>query len=940
MTDTTDTTADTTDPTGTADPAAGVPTACPLPQPRRDPAPLRPYQREAVTAIVRGLAAGGPGQWHACCGSGKTLVAQRAAEQFLGPAGTVAVLAPSLSLVAQTLASWQHHTRTGPIRVLAVCSDDTVADAATHLADLTCPVTTDPAQIAAWLHTPTATGLRLIVGTYASADRLAEAVRATTPLDLLVLDEAHHLTGRADQTTRRCVDRTHLPARRSLYLTATPRLENLQDTAPLLSMSDTTVFGPVLHSYPAARGIAEGYLEDYRIAVIGIPDRDARALLTDPAAEYIDRPGAPALQTVVAQAALIKARERYGLRRALTFHHRVDAAAEFARTLPATVARLGQDPEALDAGHVHGEMPHQQRHRILTRLAAVPDGRWAAVASARCLAEGVDVPAVDAVLFAHPKRSAVDIVQAVGRALRRHPDTDGPSTIIVPLVVPDTDGEIGDLDAGAYQTLWQVIRALRAHDEPLGVALDRQRSHASTSNPRLPGKISIVLPEGTSQHVIDQLTVLTVRQTTSPWWEQHARAAAWHAEHGHLDIPLRHASADGAQLGQWLVQQRRFYRKGWLPADRITALEALGVVWDPADARWQQLLTAYRTWRQQHGHLDIPQHTTAPGPDGTVLQLGGWIIKQRAAHRQGALAPERVAALEEAGIAWDPYEAAWQRNVQAWLDHRAAHDGADVPQRHVTADGLRLGAWVSQMRAKRANGKLPAHRAAELDALGFPWKGTPRWEPFLAAARTYHQQHGHLNPPPGTTVNGLDLTTWLTRQRATHQAGTLHPDLAAQLDALGIDWTPPEPADPFTTGLAAARTYRAQHGHLRPPHNTVHDGVQLSAWLIRQRKHHRAGTLTPERTAQLDALGMVWDPDADDWQRLLAAVRAFHTCHGHLRPPTGTVVDGVQLSNALIRARKRWRLGRLGPQQIRDLDALGMQWEVPKGRVRPAPGTP
>ncbi|MDH6710939.1 superfamily II DNA or RNA helicase [Kitasatospora sp. MAA19] len=910
------------------------PTAPALPHPRTGQPELRPYQREAIAAISAGLASGGSGQWHACCGSGKTLVAQRAAEEILGATGTVAVLAPSLTLVAQTLASWHRHTATGPIESLAVCSDDTVADAATHLSDLTCPVTTDPTQITAWLRTP-ARGRRLLAGTYASADRLALAVRAAgTPLDLLILDEAHHLTGRPDLATRRIVDRAHLPAIRSLYLTATPRLENLQENRPgLLSMSDSTVFGPVLHTYPAARGIAEGYLDDYRIAVVGISDSEMRAILADSAAEYIDRPGAPALQTVVAQAALIKARDRFGLRSALTFHHRIDAAAEFARTLPATAARLGGDPTALYAGHVHGDMPHAVRGRILKRLEHVPDGQWAAVASARCLSEGVDAPAVDAVLFAHPKESAVDIVQAVGRALRRRSDTPGMSTIIIPVAVPDSDGEIGDLDAGDYRTLWQVIRALRAHDEPLGIALDLQRGQDVTSGPKLPAKISIVLPSGTSQHIIDQLTVLTVRQTTSPWWEQYNLARTFHTEHGHLDIPLRHVTDEGAALGQWLVQQRTFHKKGWLSADRIAALDALGVVWDPIEARWRQNLAAVAAWRLRHGHLDIPQDAVVTTDDGTSLQIGQWLVKQRSSYRQGTLAPERAAALDALRIEWDPIEAGWRRNIQAWLDYRAAHNAADVPQRHVTDDGLRLGAWVSQMRAKRAT--LPDQRVAQLDAAGFTWQGRPRWSRHLDAARAFHTEHGHLDPEPGTTVDGIDVADWLRKQRRAHQNGTLNADLTAALQELGIVWRTLPQQDPFEAGLAAARAFHAEHGHLRPPHKTVHRGINLSAWLTRQRGNHRNGTLPPGRAAQLDALGMVWDPDGEDWQRLLAAATAFHAQNGHLRPQAKAVQDGFPLSDSLIRARKRWRLGRLSDQQIADLDALGMQWEVPKGRIRP-----
>ncbi|WP_199550272.1 DEAD/DEAH box helicase [Streptomyces sp. N35] len=548
---------------------------------------LRPYQQEAVTAIARGLAeAGARGQLRAACGSGKTLIAQLVAQRLVR-SGTVAVLVPSLALVAQTLTSWRrHHVGGQPLRALAVCSDDTVADAPAHLDDLVAlssgPVTTEVPVIAEWLSGQPAGQPSLIVGTYASADKLAAAVRSHgRPLDLLIADEAHHLAGPTDAATAKVVDSARLPARRRLYMTATPRLNEGTDHngAGWHTMDDQTVFGPVLYDYPFARAIAEGYLEDYRVVVVGIADAQARNLLTDPDAHYTDHPGGPSLHTIVAQAALAKAREQFTLRRALTFHHYVTDAHEFASTLPATLARLGSTT-GLTTAHINGQMDHRQREQILHQLREVPADGWSVVSNVRCLGEGVDVPAVDGVLFAHPKRSTVDIVQAVGRALRRHPDTPGPSTIIIPIVVPAEQGEIGDLDPKDYATIWHVLRALRAHDEPLGTALNHQRSHNPAATPRLPEKITIVLPPGTSTHFLDQLTLLTVRQTTSPWWEGYTRATSYHTEYGHLGVPDDYRTEDGFHLGSWIGDQRKAYRKGVLAQERIAALEALDIVWD------------------------------------------------------------------------------------------------------------------------------------------------------------------------------------------------------------------------------------------------------------------------------------------------------------------------------------------------------------------------
>ncbi|MFF6888600.1 Helicase associated domain protein [Streptomyces sp. NPDC012421] len=833
---------------------------------------LRPYQHEAITAIVHQLAAGGTGQLHAACGSGKSLIGQQAALRLLPAGGTAAVLVPSLALVAQTITTWRAlHPKGAGLDVLAVCSDDTVTDAPAHLPDIPARTTTDPGTIADWLARPSTGDFRLILSTYASASRLHEALQRTgSVLDLRILDEAHHLAGRPEYVTRQVTRPGYLPAARTLYMTATPRTNTADaERHGFLSMDDTDIFGPVLYSYPFSRGIAEGYLEDYRLYVVGLRESEARALLADKTREYVDGPGAPSLQTLVAQAALVRAAEQFGVRRAVSFHHRVEQAAEFARTLPATTRRLAPRLPAPVSVPIHGDMAPDVRASVLGHLRTPPAGGWTVVANARLLGEGVDVPALDTILFAHPKSSAVDIVQAVGRALRRHPDPPGPSTVIVPLIVPEQDGDIGDLEPGDYATLWQVVRALRAHDEPLGFALDHQRSHRSVSNPQLPSKITIELPRGTSQDILTQVQLMLVRQTTSPWWDGFAAATDFHAEHGHLDIPLRHKTADGIRVGQWLVKARQFRRRGWLPADRIEALERLGVVWDPAEARWRQGYQRAADWHARHGHLDV-----AVSDDKT---LAHWLVHQRQYRRAGKLAETRIELLDRIGMIWEHRDNAFQRNLDALAAFKAAHGHTLVPQRH-TQDGVRLGSFVSQMRAKYTAGKLPRFKVLALEEAGMVWRVDlyPRQARQLAAAASFHHTYGHLRVPATAHHDGVRLGEWLARQRKAHKAGDLDQAVGQALDAIDPGWTGPPDRLPSTPspqiqaqraaradaawekGLAAATAFHREHGHLRVPDRHVRDGVRLDAWLYRQRKARKEGTLPAQRVETLDALGITW----------------------------------------------------------------------------------
>ncbi|QIS23726.1 DEAD/DEAH box helicase [Nocardia terpenica] len=751
---------------------------------------LRPYQREIVDAVVDRLEVSG--QVHMACGSGKTIVAQHVAQQLVA-VGTVVVVTPSLALVAQTLRSWRAN-HGGPLTALAVCSDDTVADAPVHLNDLVVPVTTDAAEIAEWLDCGQS-GLRLLVSTYASVERVAAALRdSKTRAAMAIFDEAHLIEGDATKACARVLDPDWLPVGRRLYLTATPRLPvGRFKSDRVASMADERAYGPVLARYSFARGIAEGYLSDYRIVVIGIGDRESRRLLADTDTEYVTSIGASSLQAVVAQFALARAHQELGIRRVVSFHTRVEQAAEFAGTLGQRIS-----DHDVRAAHVEASMPHRMRAEILGSLENPPANGWTVVSNARCLGVGVDVPAIDAVLFADPKESAVDIVQAVGRALRKHPDSPGPSTIIVPIVVPDTDDtEIGDLDAGRYTTLWKVVRALRAHDEQFAAALDRTRGelsffHRATD---LPGKITMVLPDGISARIADQLRLLLVRQTTSHWWEGFEHARRFHAEHDNLLVPRTYVMDDGFDLGSWIARQRSEKARDMLPQDRIDQLTAIDMVWSITELEYQEMLAAAREYKRRNGHLQ-------PSKSGDDQKLHGWLRWQRRQHARGNLPPEKLAALTELGVRLDhDPDGPWREGLTHAREFREQHDHLNVPTGYRSPDGYPLGKWAETQMSYYRKGILAPDRVEELKSVGMVWDKTlARWELGLTAARNFHALHGHLDVPSRfTTSSGYPLGAWIRRQRrvrAGQQRGLLPAHGIAALDKLGMRWEPKRRSSP------------------------------------------------------------------------------------------------------------------------------------------------
>ena len=290
--------------------------------------------------------------------------------------------------------------------------------------------------------------------------------------------------GRVSSDFATILDAEEIKARRRLFMTATPRYftgrvvrEAKEADFEVASMDDEAAFGPVFHRLGFAEAIERDLLTDYQVVVVGVDDATYRDWAQRGRFVTIDGTKVTDARTLAGQIGLAKAMRRYDLHRTITFHSRVKRAREFAHSLPEVIAWMParQRPKGhLWSDYASGEMPAGQRHVLLRHLGRLDHGERGLLANARCLTEGVDVPTLDGVAFIDPRRSEVDIVQAVGRAIRLAPDkTVG--TIVIPVFIDtDEDPEIA-LDDSAFKPVWDVIKALRSHDDELGEQLDELR---------------------------------------------------------------------------------------------------------------------------------------------------------------------------------------------------------------------------------------------------------------------------------------------------------------------------------------------------------------------------------------------------------------------------------------------------------------------------------
>ncbi|UJW28720.1 Helicase associated domain protein [Saccharothrix sp. AJ9571] len=892
----------------------------------------RAYQLDAVSHIVHRLRGGGRGQLRAACGTGKTKMAKWSADRLVPDGGVVVIAVPTVGLVAQTLAAWAEGD--DDHRALAVCSDDSVAaDNYGTTEDILEPVTTDSDVVDAWLRMDNTAAVRLIVGTHLSAHVIGAGLqKAGVVADLLVIDEAHRSSGWIGKQTALLHDDEVLPAARRLYMTATPRVWDSSKTtaSATYSMDDERIFGPVLYTYPFSRAIDEGYLDDYRLVVIGVTRAEVLAVLRSTERRTGARSRLPDEHTAMVQAATARAAAELGLRRVIAFCPRVADARRFAETFQHTIDALPpqlRPDRPLHAAHVQGSMKQSRRREILEALAQPPHDGWTVIANARCLSEGIDVPTVDGIAFTAPKKSPIDIVQAVGRALRRDPEGSGTATIIVPILLAAEDsGDDEAIEAGSYDVLWQVVRGLRAHDDTLGGALDSHRGGTSTIGSGLE-RLEFLLPEThRTPRFVEHLTIRLVKSTTSKWWDGYAHLADFHAREGHSRVNHDHVTDDGYPLGDWVSAARLAYKQNRLAPERSDALRRLGFVFDARAADWERGFGVAADFYAEHGHLRPPSRYRRNG-----VLLAKWLGKQRTAHGRGTLPAERKARLDQIGMQWATVEL-WQPRLAELRAHHVEHGHLPHPKPYEHLSGA-----MAKIRAARKRGELTDALIAELDAMGMSWQ-TPAmdwWDGYRRLA-DFHAREGHTRVPQSfMTTDNFSLGLWVAATRTLLRKGKLAPDQRQALEALEFTVDPRRETWEHSFTLAAA--FYAEHGHLRVPGGLRVDGIHLGQFIRAARSQHAHGTLPADRKARLDQIGMHWEPTTR-WDETAAVAEQYAAEHGNLLPPkTWRGPGDVDLHRWLARQRTARANGTLEPERAARLDAAGMQWQPPPARPAPRP---
>ncbi len=481
---------------------------------------LRPHQKEALENTHEHFKSHDRGKLIMACGTGKTFNSLRIAENETDGKGLILFLVPSIALLGQTLREWSADANE-PINAIAICSDPDITKQkkknedsdSFSVVDLAFPASTDSDYILKQFEQIKGSGrpgMTVVFSTYQSIEVIARAQKVLLKngfpeFDLIICDEAHRTTGVSlagedESAFTKVHDPEFIKSKKRLYMTATPRLYNdetkskaAQAEAILCSMDDPALYGEEMYRIGFGEAVERDLLTDYKVLILTLNDKDVppavqrmiadkeTEITTDDASKLIGCINALSKQ-FLGDDGTTKEADPLPMKRALAFCANIATSKKITATYNiATDAYLGSLPAekkeqmvSVASKHMDGTMAAPERDQMLSWLKEeTEENECRIITNVRVLSEGVDVPSLDSVLFLSARNSQVDVVQSVGRVMRKSPGKKY-GYIIIPVVVPsDVEADKALDDNERYKVVWTVLNALRAHDDRFNATVNK-----------------------------------------------------------------------------------------------------------------------------------------------------------------------------------------------------------------------------------------------------------------------------------------------------------------------------------------------------------------------------------------------------------------------------------------------------------------------------------
>lgn len=612
---------------------------------------LRYYQVEAIEAATQALEEKGRATIVMACGSGKTWVGLESAKRLVPQDGNLLILVPGLTLIQQ----WYSHLIDiiGNVDILGLCSDDELSD---KDGNFNSPTTTDPEVLREFLTKREGEKMKVIMCTYHSSPTLSGILDGMNfKFDLAIADEAHRTAGVRGSAFSTILHDNLIASTRRLFLTATPRMRlstRTSDGKEIASMSDKIYYGEQVYKYTFGQAIQDKTLSDYQVVVMVVSDHSLHKDIMHNTGMMVDGEAYNA-RSLAACVSLHKVREQFGVSSALVFHNTISSSRAFTTNMKSLSVMEEMDHPKIY--HLDGVTSQMARQTALESLANPLENSWSVISNVRVLTEGVDVPSIDSVMFAEPKTSQVDVVQAIGRALRLS-ERQTRSVIVIPVYLAPGENPHAMLSGSNYRHVWQVINAIRDHDKTLDEEIER--IHRNDYDPLrdkyepeiMPERILISGAPRDIEEYRSAISTMILDNITTNFATGLEVFIRYMGSHSNPEVPTRYVDEHTQfPLGRWVQQYRQSYRWNRLEPEKISALEAAGFTWGKRSQQWRKMTARAGRYADVLGVT----HLTAQEVMSYDRELWEWLSEQRERKSKGVLSPDEQKELTTYFRGWN-----------------------------------------------------------------------------------------------------------------------------------------------------------------------------------------------------------------------------------------------------------------------------------------------
>jgi hypothetical protein len=732
-------------------------------------------------------------------------------------------------------------------------------------------------------------------------------------------------------------------------MTATPRhydvarKDKFGESKVVFSMDVPETYGQVAHRLPFRAAAKAGIITDYKVIISVVTSE----MVTDEALRrgiVLVKGDEIKARQVANQIALKSAIEKYGVSKVFTFHSKVAAAKSF--TSDGTEG-IKTHLDGFHATHIEGAMSTAYRERILREFAAAP---LAILSNARCLTEGVDVPAVDMVAFLSPKRSLVDIVQATGRAMRLSPETKKEvGYVLVPLYVEQARGETIEQAVlrSNFDEIWKVLQGLKEQDDLLAQTIAEMRIEKGRTggfdDTKFRDRVEVLGPELSLEILRQTISAACIEMVGETWFERYGQLIAYRDLNGDCDIPARYST--NKHLAHWVVDQRVRFRNGVLESEKIELLNRLGFKWEPRASGWRSKYLELVEYKRRFGNCMVPQDW----PENP--QLAKWVSRQRLVYSRRKISQERIAQLEKIAFEWTVGSETWDFRFTELCAFKEKFGHTRVKAKY--SENPALGNWVASQRYDRRRNELDQARIERLDSIGFEWDGRiidsservvsraleRQWNEMFERFKTYASANGSesVKIVDGDTKR---LNRWVLTQRAQKKRGTLSDERISLLDSVGFIWrySGRKKKHALSTAVVDSELLAKKwddmfaelvdfykvHGHSNVPSDWTAQPL-LARWVSNQRIAKREDRLTVSQVERMETIAFAWTAYEGDWEIM------FKNLSDHFeRTRSGkgrNFNPSVELKRWILTQRQLKKRGELIPEREQRLNSVNFEWE-------------